>query len=190
MSAPETNALPPAPVTTMTRIASSFSKSSMICATACHMSSETALWRAGLLKMMRPTAPSFSASILLVIGWSSMALDPRQVSPSPAPRESEGPRRRRGRVRAFDAVAWPPTPPPPPPGGGGGGEGGGVPARTHAIRSKTALDHADPAPPVGVTHGDKGPIPGVAARGDRGFSAPISCHLCVKIEAYHLRQDG
>src|SRR5712691_934268 len=72
MSAPETKALPPAPVTTMTRTPGSASKSSMICATACHISSETALWRAGLLKMMRPIAPSFSASILLVIGWSSI----------------------------------------------------------------------------------------------------------------------
>src|ERR1700680_3764248 len=80
MSAPETNALPPAPVTTMTRTPSSFSKSSMICAAACHMSSETALWRAGLLKMMRPTAPSFSAIILVVMGWSSMALRAPRVA--------------------------------------------------------------------------------------------------------------
>jgi hypothetical protein len=32
------------------------------------------LWRAGLLKMMRPTAPSFSAIIFVVMGWSSMGL--------------------------------------------------------------------------------------------------------------------
>src|ERR1700722_18062221 len=45
----------------------------MICASACHISSETALWRAGLLKMIRPTAPSFSPIILVVArGWSSI----------------------------------------------------------------------------------------------------------------------
>src|SRR6516165_2530733 len=74
MSAPETKARPPAPLTTITRTASSRSKSSMIWVTACHMSSDTALWRAGLLKIRRPIGPSFSAIILLVMGWSSMAL--------------------------------------------------------------------------------------------------------------------
>src|ERR1700759_1924107 len=73
MSAPETKARPPAPLTTMTRIASSRSKSSMICVTASHISSETALCRAGLLKIRRPIPPSFSAIILLVNGWSSMS---------------------------------------------------------------------------------------------------------------------
>src|SRR5437899_6735053 len=76
MSAPETKARPPAPLTTMTRTASSRSKSSMIRVTASHISSETALWRAGLLKIRRPIGPSFSAIILLVMGWSSMVLAP------------------------------------------------------------------------------------------------------------------
>src|SRR6266446_4218985 len=77
MSAPETKALPPAPLTTITRTASSSSKSSMIWVTACHISSDTALWRAGLLKIRRPIGPSFSAIILLVAsGWSSMLLAP------------------------------------------------------------------------------------------------------------------
>jgi hypothetical protein len=40
---------------------------------------------------MRPTAPSFSAIILVVMGWSSMALYPREIGPSPALREREGP---------------------------------------------------------------------------------------------------
>src|SRR6266446_10575885 len=76
MSAPETKARPPAPLTTITRIASSVSKSSIIWVTACHISSDTALWRAGLLKIRRPIAPSFSAIILLEMGWSSMVLAP------------------------------------------------------------------------------------------------------------------
>ena len=59
MSAPETKARPPAPLTTMTRIASSRSKSSMMRATASHISSETALCRAGLLKIRRPIAAVF-----------------------------------------------------------------------------------------------------------------------------------
>jgi len=37
---PETKALPPAPDNTITRIVSSASKSSMICANACHISSD------------------------------------------------------------------------------------------------------------------------------------------------------
>src|ERR1700732_1951726 len=74
MSPPEKKARPPAPLTTMTRIASSRSKLSMICVTASHISSETALCRAGLLKIRRPMPPSFSAIILLVMGWSSMGL--------------------------------------------------------------------------------------------------------------------
>src|SRR5690349_19444904 len=76
MSAPETKARPPAPLTTMTRTASSRSKSSMMRVTPSHISSDTALCRAGLLKISRPIAPSFSAIILLVMGWSSMAPAP------------------------------------------------------------------------------------------------------------------
>src|SRR5579875_495213 len=72
MSAPDTKALPPAPLTTMTRIASSRSKSSRMDWTASHISSETALRRAGLLKIRWPTAPSFLAIILSVMGRSGM----------------------------------------------------------------------------------------------------------------------
>src|ERR1043165_4038727 len=66
MSAPETNALPPAPETTMTRIAGSRAKSSMMLSAPSHISSETALWRAGLLNTIRPMAPSLVISILSV----------------------------------------------------------------------------------------------------------------------------
>ena len=51
MSAPETKALSPAPFSTMTRTAGSRSKASRISGIACHMSSDTALRRAGLLKI-------------------------------------------------------------------------------------------------------------------------------------------
>jgi hypothetical protein len=43
MSAPETKALPPAPVSTTTRTSSSLAKPSRIFAVAAHMSSDTAL---------------------------------------------------------------------------------------------------------------------------------------------------
>src|SRR5580704_5749706 len=61
MSAPETKAWSPAPVTTTTRIAGSFSKSSRMTGIASHMSDEVALRLAGLLKTSRPTGPAFSA---------------------------------------------------------------------------------------------------------------------------------
>src|SRR5712675_1884479 len=64
MSAPETNDLPPAPVRTTTRTSSSLAKSSRIFAAACHISSDTALCRSGLLKIIVPTCPSLRASIL------------------------------------------------------------------------------------------------------------------------------
>src|SRR5262249_40400359 len=67
MSAPEMNALPPAPASTTTRIASSRSNSSRISGTAFHMSNETALWRAGLLNSIQPTAPSLRAIIRSVL---------------------------------------------------------------------------------------------------------------------------
>src|SRR5262245_19012390 len=66
MSAPDTNALPPAPVTTTTRTSSSPAKSSRMRLAASHISRETALWRSGLLKIMVPTRPSLRASILSV----------------------------------------------------------------------------------------------------------------------------
>jgi hypothetical protein len=49
MSAPETNALPPAPVSTTQRSESSRLKSSMMRPIATHISSDIALWRSGLL---------------------------------------------------------------------------------------------------------------------------------------------
>ena len=67
MSAPETKAWSPAPVTTTTRIAGSFSKSSRMTGIASHMSDEVALRLAGLLKTSRPTGPIFSA-IMLGVG--------------------------------------------------------------------------------------------------------------------------
>src|SRR6266480_1131082 len=63
MSAPDTNALPPAPESTTTRIASSRANASRMFGTACHMPTETALCRAGLLKVIQPTAPSLRAII-------------------------------------------------------------------------------------------------------------------------------
>src|SRR5882672_12310594 len=66
MSAPDTKALPPAPVITTTRTSSSAAKPSMIRLAASHMSSDTALWRSGLLKVMYPTCPSLRDSILSV----------------------------------------------------------------------------------------------------------------------------
>src|ERR1700756_968114 len=61
MSAPETKAWSPAPVTTTTRIAGSFSKSSRMTGIASHMSDEGGLRLAGLLKTSGPTGPAFSA---------------------------------------------------------------------------------------------------------------------------------
>src|SRR6266436_160437 len=61
MSAPETKAWSPAPVTTTTRTAGSFSKSSRMTGIASHMSDDVALRLAGLLKTSRPTGPAFSA---------------------------------------------------------------------------------------------------------------------------------
>src|SRR5438270_9381095 len=68
MSAPETNDFPPAPVRTTTRIASSAAKSFKIPAACSHISSETALWRAGLSKIRVPTWPSLRKDILPA-GW-------------------------------------------------------------------------------------------------------------------------
>src|SRR5882757_9910474 len=67
MSAPDTKALSPAPVTTTTRIAGSFSNSSRMTGIASHMSVEVALCFCGLLKTSLPTGPAFSA-IMLGVG--------------------------------------------------------------------------------------------------------------------------
>src|SRR5256885_1372248 len=68
MSAPETKAFPPAPVSTTTRTSSSAAKSVRMRAAASHMSSETALWRAGLSKITVPTRPSLR-DVILPAGW-------------------------------------------------------------------------------------------------------------------------
>src|SRR5580704_547183 len=67
MSAPEMNALPPAPASTTARMASSALNASRISGTAFHMSNETALCRAGLLNSIQPTAPSLRAIIRSVL---------------------------------------------------------------------------------------------------------------------------
>src|SRR5215471_7887550 len=58
MSAPETKALPPAPLTTTTRIAGSSAYWLSSACTRSHMSRDTALCLLGLLKMTWPTGPS------------------------------------------------------------------------------------------------------------------------------------
>src|SRR5215467_7343087 len=58
MSAPETKALPPAPLTTTTRIAGSSAYWLSNACTRSHMSRDTALCLLGLLKMTWPTGPS------------------------------------------------------------------------------------------------------------------------------------
>src|SRR3954466_11052708 len=70
MSAPDMKARPPAPASTITRIASSREKSSMISGTASHISTDTALCRAGLLKIIQPTAPSLRAIMRSVLTTS------------------------------------------------------------------------------------------------------------------------
>src|SRR5215510_14225225 len=66
MSAPDTKALPPAPVTTTTRTSLSRANFSRMAVAASHMSSDTALRRSGLLKVSVPTPPSLCASTLSV----------------------------------------------------------------------------------------------------------------------------
>src|SRR6185312_12237537 len=61
MSAPEMKALSPAPLRTMTRTSGSRSKWPRMTGIACHMSSDSALRRAGLLNTIQPIAPSISA---------------------------------------------------------------------------------------------------------------------------------
>src|SRR5262245_33976141 len=64
MSAPEAKALPPAPVTTITRTDLSARKSCIASMAALHISSEIALWRSGLFSVIQPTPFSFFAMIL------------------------------------------------------------------------------------------------------------------------------
>src|ERR1051326_6735298 len=64
MSAPETNARPPAPVTTTTRTESSAANSSRIWPSPPHISTDTALCFEGWLKVTTPTASRLAASIL------------------------------------------------------------------------------------------------------------------------------
>jgi len=72
ISAPETKALSPAPIMTTTRMSSSAWKSFMAWPTASHMAMDTALRRAGLLKISQPTPSSLRAIILSV--FSSMVI--------------------------------------------------------------------------------------------------------------------
>src|SRR5262249_32296541 len=58
ISAPETNALSPAPASTTTRIAGSASNAESTFGIPAHISTETALRRSGLLKISQPIAPS------------------------------------------------------------------------------------------------------------------------------------
>src|SRR5882762_11452344 len=74
MSAPEMNALPPAPLRTTTRIWSSFSNSAMISGTDFHISTDTALCRAGLLNCIQPIGPSFFAIIRSVLVFIEILL--------------------------------------------------------------------------------------------------------------------
>ena len=66
-SAPATNALPPAPESTITRTSGSASNRSTASPMPCHISSEIALSLSGLLKTMWATAPSRRVRILSVI---------------------------------------------------------------------------------------------------------------------------
>src|SRR4029077_21288974 len=83
MSAPETKAWSPAPVTTTTRMAGSFSDSSMMIGIASHMSDEVALRWAGLLKTSRPTGPAFSAIMFGVGLIICLLLLPERGPPGP-----------------------------------------------------------------------------------------------------------
>src|SRR6185436_5161119 len=74
MSAPDTNAFVPAPVSTTTRSESSVLNSSMMRPVAAHMSSDIALWRSGLLNTMYPTPPSLRESTLSVLTISFMSV--------------------------------------------------------------------------------------------------------------------
>src|SRR3954468_24281139 len=77
MSAPETKARSPAPLTTTTLTVGSLAKESTIRPRALHMSRETALCRAGLLKTIQPTAPSFRAIMRSVPTSIGSLLAPR-----------------------------------------------------------------------------------------------------------------
>src|ERR1700687_4846111 len=66
MSAPDTKAVPRAPVSTTPRIALSAAKSARMPDAASHISNDTALCRSGLLKISVPTPPSLRDSILSV----------------------------------------------------------------------------------------------------------------------------
>src|SRR5439155_15415331 len=62
-SAPETKALSPSPLSTITRTSESRSKRSSTFGIASHMSMEMAFLRAGLLKVSQPIGPCFSATM-------------------------------------------------------------------------------------------------------------------------------
>src|SRR6185295_11256872 len=83
MSAPEANALPPAPVTTITRTDASALKSAIASSAASHISSEIAFSFSGLLKLIQPMPSAFfTISFSLAIAASSddsFALQPRDA---------------------------------------------------------------------------------------------------------------
>src|SRR6267142_6862694 len=68
MSAPETNALSPAPTRITTRTSGSSRNSTRARPSPCHMSSDMALRFAGLLKVMTPT-PSVTLCRILPSAW-------------------------------------------------------------------------------------------------------------------------
>src|SRR6266403_1198599 len=73
ISAPETNALSPAPTRTTTRTSGSSRNSISACPSPCHMSSDMALRFSGLLKVMTPT-PSVMLCRILPSAWDFSVL--------------------------------------------------------------------------------------------------------------------
>src|SRR5205814_22431 len=113
----------PAPESTATRIASSPANASRILGTACHMSTETALCRAGLLKVIQPIAPSLRA----IMRWVPVSIVV-SIKDSPASR--------------FNRAAALPPPP-------GGGRSARV-RRTRAGRGWSSSPHPDASPLLGI----------------------------------------
>jgi hypothetical protein len=78
ISAPALKAFSPAPFSTITRTSGSAAQAWSASGSDCHISNEVALWRAGLLKMIHPIAPSlraisFSVSVSMAIAGRFMA---------------------------------------------------------------------------------------------------------------------
>ena len=79
MSAPDANALPPAPLITTARTERSPAKSSTATVTASHIASEIALRRSGWLKVSQPMPSALRARILSVGSWISVPCCMRPV---------------------------------------------------------------------------------------------------------------